>query len=120
MKIIKETTNPDTFFYRYGFLLQRLTELQKMERVIKFKNVKPSQVKRGFLEQKPEIIHDLIIRCQNKYMSKYNTMKTKKGKLNKINAFKAEFEPFLPEMDSDNIAFLNQLVDSWIASLENE
>lgn len=86
-KIINSTTNPETFFYRYGFALQRLTELEKMEKLVKFKGSKPSKTKIETIKIKQESIRELINRMKDKVDEKLSSLKTQVSIINNINKF---------------------------------
>ena len=87
VSIINTTTNVDTFFSRFDFALDICEELKQYEYTGSLKNITPTQQKQELLDQIPNVINSLIIRCHDKEFAKAQELKTDKGKKNRIIRF---------------------------------
>ena len=112
-RLIDTTINPDTFFSRYGFLLHRLTELEKMESLIRFSGELPSNIKQKTIELKQEKIHELLERMKTKTEERLYSLKTKRAVENGIAKFNASLEPYLSEINADNQAYKESIIEEW-------
>ncbi len=107
--LINNTADPKTFFKRYIFAIDRLSELSKMEDKISFTGQLPSKFKSVMIEKKQAAIIDMIDRAVQKTKEKLLSLKTEKGKTNNINKFRTQFEPFEEEMLPSTLDYLNNV-----------
>lgn len=103
VNIINSTTNPETFFNRYSFAMQRLTQLADMD--VRFSGKHPSVFLDEMKSKKQAAIQDLLKRIENKAKE----LKTAKGRLNYIERVCNEIDPFKDELDSESIQCLMKL-----------
>jgi len=107
--IINNTADPKTFFKRYIFAIDKLSELSKMEGKISFIGQLPSELKRVMIEKKQAAIMGMIDRAVEKTKEKLSSLKTEKGKINNIERFRTQFEPFEEEMLPSTLDYLNNV-----------
>lgn len=109
IEIINNTAEPKTFFNRYIFVIDRLSELSEMESKISFTGQLPSKFKFVMIEKKQAAIIDMIDRAVQKTKEKLLSLKTEKGKMNNINKFRTQFELFEEEMLPSTLDYLNNV-----------
>ena len=92
--ILNNTTNPDTFFSRYDFLIGRLEVLSNCEAYISFTGEKPSVTlaRVGTKSFHEKASRQLIDRCFDKSCEKIASLKTERGKRNEAERFNRAFE----------------------------
>lgn len=95
LKIVNTTTNPQTFFERYDFLIGRFKILTECSRYIKFSGEQPNQVldRLTRMDYYQQAVDTLIDRCYKKYYDKILSLKTAKGKLHAVDQFNEDFRP---------------------------
>ena len=100
--ICKTTHNPVVFFYRYDMLIKKTIELSYISQYVKITGASPNKLVKMAIEQKPEQVTNLINNTYSNTRDKILNLKTPKSKLNAVEKFKSDFEPFLDEMNDDN------------------
>ena len=104
--ILNSTTNPETFFQRYDFLMGRLEILKECGQYgITFTGEDPSatlaQLSHKSFRNKSSC--HMIDRCFDKANEKIASLKTAKGKQNAAERFNESFEPCRPYMSEEMI-----------------
>lgn len=104
--ILNSTTNPETFFQRYDFLMGRLEILKECGQYgITFTGEDPSatlaQLSHKSFRNKSSC--HMIDRCFDKANEKIASLKTAKGKQNAAERFNESFEPYRPYMSEEMI-----------------
>ena len=104
-KIINTTTNVSTFFSRFNFALQICDELVQYEYTGIIQTITPTQQKREFLEQIPDVINSLIVRSYNKEYAKAQELKTEKGRHNRLIRF---FNTLVEELNQYGAKYITE------------
>ena len=108
IQIISNTTNPNTFFYRYGFIIERLTEMEEMQKCINAKgNV--LEVKQSLINDKDKHIVLLIKRMFEKTKEKIATLKNQYDIEHNIDEFIYLVENFKEEMGELSEKYFNEV-----------
>lgn len=91
--ILNNTTNPDTFFSRYDFLIGRLEVLSACEAYLSFTGENPSVTlaRIGTKSFHEKASRQLIDRCFDKSCEKIASLKTERGKRNEAERFNQAF-----------------------------
>lgn len=114
--LINSTKNPETFFFRYNFLIKRLNQLVNMEKYISFTGEKPSIALERVMLEKPTMVNVFLERCYEDTLEKASKLKTPKARQRRIEDFCSALNPYLDQMEEDNIEKINEL----IVALEDE
>ncbi len=96
-EIIRNTTNPETFFSRYKFAIERLTELEGMRKYVKL-TCNPLEIRQNLINDKDKYITLLIKRMYEKTEAKIKELKQQKAIQNNIDLFISSVEDFSEEM----------------------
>lgn len=93
MDILNHTTNPDTFFSRYDFLIGRLEVLSACEAYLSFTGENPSVTlaRVGTKSFHEKASRQMIDRCFDKSCEKIASLKTERGKRNEAERFNQAF-----------------------------
>lgn len=106
IKILNETTKPDTYFDRLDLMINCINDLLKFERYVDFRGSTPSEAMVEFVEQKQISIHQFLVRYFTAILDKAESLKTDKGKLNQYQKFYDSLQPYYSVMDADNIDYI--------------
>lgn len=93
--ILNTTTNPETFFSRYDFLIGLMKVLTACEKYISFKSERLPSEELGRVVQKSfrdEESRQMIDRCFEKSCEKIAVLKTQRGKRNEAERFNKAFD----------------------------
>ena len=88
--LVNDSVVPETFFFRLDFLIEKLQELVIFEDLIVFNPPLPSTQLDEVMEKYDLIIQQFLERYVDNCVMKTNKLKTKKGKINKIENFSIE------------------------------
>jgi hypothetical protein len=103
VKILNETANPDTFFSRYDFLIERINNLISSEKYVYFTGERPNDMLEKLNSQIDKAVYEMILRNYSATIKKVKSLKTEKAKLNSIEKFKDEFIKFENKMSERNV-----------------
>ena len=104
-KLIDKTVNPIVFFERYDFVLDRLEKLIELfkDPRINWDKAEIVSIKETMINNKSEVIDNLLERSKNKLAFDIKTLKTDRGKQNRIEKTKLSFDPFKSHLSSKQI-----------------
>lgn len=107
VKLVYHSKNPDVFFERYKFAIERGIILIRMRKYVKidFEN-NPEKSVNTLITEKQLLIHDFIERFGKSIEDKLITLKTVVSKQKNFDKFKALMQPYLNELSTDNLNFL--------------
>lgn len=108
IQIISNTTNPNTFFYRYGFIIERLTEMEEMQKCVNAKS-NALEVKQSLINDKDKHIVLLIKRMFEKTKEEIATLKHQYDIERSIDAFLYLVENFKEEMGELSEKYFNEV-----------
>ena len=108
--LINATKNPETFFFRYDFLVKRLNQLVSMEEYISFTGEKPSIALERVMLDKPLIINSFIERYYEDTLVKAKKLKTPQARQRRVEDFYSVLHPYLDQMEEENIEKINELI----------
>lgn len=106
IKIISETTNPDTFFMRLDLLKEKAAHLIPLEPYVKFTGSSLTDAVKEIIEQEQTAIYEFIIRYYSAVFSKTETLKTTRGKKNQFQKFFDSLEKYQESMDKRNLNYI--------------
>lgn len=122
LKVIQESMNhcnttkkPEVFFKRYDILEQQLEVLSKLEKFVRFNGDKPSSKLSEIRRIKQSEVSKMIERAWEDTLDKSSKLKTEKGKINKINAFRDEMDKYSNFMDDSNIDKYEALCEQYLS-----
>lgn len=108
--LINTTKNPETFFFRYDILIERLEQLTAFEGLIDFTGEAPSIALKRVVSEKPLIINAFLDRYYEDVLLKASNLKTSPARQRRVENFVLSMEPYLDQLDEENINKLNELV----------
>ena len=111
IKIIRTTTNPNTFFYRYGFIIERLTEMEKIEQYIDYQHTNSYEMKQTIINDKDQYIACLIGRMFEKTKEKIGTLKRQYDIELNIDVFLSSVENFSEEMGEQSKKYFKEVTE---------
>lgn len=94
LEIIGNTKNPETFFSRYDLALKHMTSKNKDLLIKSFDN----------------LCNEFIYKFDNAISTKLLSLKTEKAKLNNLEKFKKEFNPYTYRLSDENKDLYNSLL----------
>ena len=106
LRLIENTTNPDTFFSRLSLLAEKADRLRSFEKYIKFSGASPSAAYGEYWEKRQECIKQFLFRCYSDACHKAESAKTAKGKISKFQKYMDTLQPYYDQMDDANISFI--------------
>lgn len=109
IKIINTTKNPETFFSRYSFLLERLDQLIEISTNHQYSGENTDNYLEKLQENKTSIFNDFINRYYDEVLLKINNLKTKKAKINNATKFKDTLFKHENYLEPENIETINEL-----------
>lgn len=118
IKIVYETTNPDTFFSRYDIILKETANIETFSDRFNFGDTSPQAMRQEVVNGKQKYIRDMIDRYWNETYAKAQTLKTDNGKKNRYQKFYDALEQYKDEMNDDNVRYYNQKYQDAINDLK--
>jgi hypothetical protein len=109
--LVNTTKKPDVFFKRYSLLYEKLNDLIKIERYVKFTGDKPSKILYDINYRRPKTINDFILRYYNDVRNSISGLKTQNAKINKAEQFYTKLMHYSNSMGPDNIVQLTDLYE---------
>lgn len=108
--LINSTKNPETFFFRYDFLVKTLKKLVAMEKYVVLTAEKPSVALERVMLDRHHMIDALLERCFEDTLSKAIKLKTPIGRERRVESFALSLKPYMNQMEKVNIEKVNQLI----------
>lgn len=107
-QIIETTSNPETYFSRYNLLLDRLDKLISITEDPRLLNVEGdfTQVKQKLISNKDEISNKFIERAKLKSKIGMATLKTDRGRENRLNKLKDELLSYSAYLNQDQLEYI--------------
>lgn len=102
LNIISETIDPEVYFSRYYLMLDKATHLTFLEKYLSF-DVSPSAAVEEIKIKKQISINRFLLRCEASIYEK----KTEKGRTNQRKRIYDSLQPYLNEMNEENLAFVH-------------
>lgn len=110
LDIMCKTTNTGTFFSRYDVTVKMLNKAISVESCIAGNNTKrPSEILQDFYNTKDELINEFLKRAFQKTIDDASSLKTEKGKQNRLTNFFSEIESYNNYLSSANLILLTEL-----------
>lgn len=106
IKILEDTTNPDTYFSRLELMTSNINDLLMLEPYADFKGASPRAAMVEFVNQKQISINRFLVRYFSTIFDKAENLKTEKGKLNQYQKFYESLQPYYDFMESENIDYI--------------
>lgn len=107
--LINSTKNPETFFFRYDFLVKTLKRLVVIEKYVVMTAERPSVALERVMLDRHHMINALLDRCFEDTLSKAMKLKTPAGRKRRVEGFVLLFQPYLGVMEEVNIQKANEL-----------
>ena len=110
--ILRKTKNPDTYIYRYDFLIQVLQELSIYEgrQTVKLSS-SPRELWVNMESSFDKNMKGFIERCYQDCLEKISLMKTKQGKKRKIDEMYDAFTSHKDRLSQENISYYTDLCE---------
>lgn len=107
-QIIETTVNPETYFSRYKFLLDRLDKLISIAEDPRLLSAKSdfTQVKQKLISNKDKISNKFIERAKLKTKIGMATLKTERGKENRLNKLKDELLSYSTYLNQHQLEYI--------------
>lgn len=105
IKIIYETTNPDTFFSRYEIVLRETANIEAHSDKFNFGNLSPQTMRQEVVNGKQKYVRDMIDRYWNETVKGAESLKTDNGKKNRYQKFYDTLERYKNEISEENIIY---------------
>lgn len=118
IKIVYETTNPDTFFSRYEIILKEAANIEKFSNKFNFGDLSPQTMRQEVINGKQKYTRDMIDRYWIETYAKAQTLKTDNGKKNRYQKFYDTLEQYKDEMNEDNVRYYTQKYQNAINDLK--
>ena len=108
--LVNSTKNPETFFSRYDFLIERLSQLMELEKIIDFTGESPSDTFERVMLEKSELTNIFLRRYCDDVLTKASGLKTDKAKERRIEKFCSSLKIYEEKTDAVNIEKLDELI----------
>lgn len=109
IRIVNTTKNPETFFSRYNFILERFPQLIDTLSKVSYSGDNPAERLVEFKENKTSSFNDFINRYYEEVLLKINNLKTEKAKINNANKFYESLVKYESYLENENIEMINVL-----------
>ncbi len=109
IRIINSTKNPETFFSRHDFILERLPQLIDILSKVSYSGDNPIENLAEFEENKTSSFNEFIDRYYEEVLLKINNLKTEKAKINNANNFFENLMQYEGQLETENIDYINKL-----------
>lgn len=106
IKIISNTTQPDTFFSRLDLLKEKAEHLKLLEPYIQLTGASPTSALDEVIDNEQDAIYQFIGRYFDATFEKAESMKTEKGKRNQYRKFFDSLRPYSDQMDERNLKYI--------------
>lgn len=112
VELVNDSVAPDTFFFRLDFLIKKLQELVDIEELIVFNPPPPSTQLDEVIEKYELIIQQFLERYIDNCVMKINKLKTKKGKINKIEKFSIEILKYKNKFTNSHLEYIDSVMEN--------
>jgi len=106
IKILGETTNPETYFSRLELMEKNAYDLVIIGKYANLKGATSHEAFVEFLENKQISIKEFLIRYFTNVFDKAEKLKTDNGKLKQYQKFYDSLQPYYSVMNSNNIDYI--------------
>lgn len=107
--LVNTTVNPKVFFARYDLMLENLSNLADIEKIVKFSGKKPSVQFRELVAQRERETDTFIDRAFEVARDRAAELKTEKGRAEALQRFFQKMEAHSNRMTPANLAHLQSL-----------
>lgn len=108
-KLVNNSIEPKTFFFRLKFLIEKLQELASIEGSIDFNKPLPSSQLQEVIDHYDLLIQQFLERYTESCVEKIKKLKTDKGKLNKINTSLENILKYKKFLKPSHLNYINNL-----------
>lgn len=110
VELVNDSVVPDTFFFRLDFLIKKLQELVTIEELIVFNPPLPSTQLDEVMDKYDLVIQQFLERYVEDCVMKINKLKTKKGKINKMEKFSIELLKYKNKFTTSHLEYINAVM----------
>lgn len=118
IKIIYETTNPDTFFSRYEIILKETANIEAHSDKFNFGDLSPQTMRQEVVNGKQKYVRNMIDRYWDETVKGADTLKTYSGKKNRYQKFYDTLEQYKNEISEENISYYTAKYRSALSCLK--
>lgn len=118
IKIIYETTNPDTFFSRYEIILRETANIEAHSDKFNFGDLSPQTMRQEVVNGKQKYVRNMIDRYWDETVKGADTLKTYSGKKNRYQKFYDTLEQYKNEISEENISYYTAKYRSALSCLK--
>lgn len=118
IKIIYETTNPDTFFSRYEIILRKTANIEAHSDKFNFGDLSPQTMRQEVVNGKQKYVRNMIDRYWNETVKGAESLKTDNGKKNRYQKFYDTLEQYKNEISEENIRYYTDKYHSAVSCLK--
>lgn len=118
IKIIYETTNPDTFFSRYEIILRETANIEAHSDKFNFGDLSPQTMRQEVVNGKQKYVRNMIDRYWDETVKGADSLKTDNGKKNRYQKFYDTLEQYKDEMSGENIIYYTAKYRSALSCLK--
>ena len=115
--LVNNTKKPDVFFKRYDLLVKELQNLSKVQHLISYQGIAPSENLRNILSKRELTINNFIVRYYEDTISSINKLKTFQTKRNKADSFFKNLKAYDNLMLDNNILTYQNLYEQLLRKL---
>ncbi|WP_236035017.1 hypothetical protein [Clostridium sp. HV4-5-A1G] len=108
-KLVNNSIEPKTFFFRINFLIEKLQELANIEDLIDFNEPLPSSQLNEVMNHYDLLVQQFLERYIENCVQKIEKLKTDKGKLNKINTSLENILEYKKFLKPSHLNYINNL-----------
>lgn len=110
-KLIKTTTNIDTFFSRYDLYLDYLEKLSKLEKFVRMEGESPSKKILEIRQDYANTLQEFIDRYWKATLRKADNLKTQKGKEKQYQKFVNSFDSYRQRIPDSIKKYISNLMN---------
>lgn len=110
IELVTDSAVPDTFFFRLDFLIEKFKELVIIEDLIVFTPPLPSAQLNDIMDKYDLTIQQFLERYAEKCVTEISKLKTKKGKMNKIEKFTSELLEYKSKFTTSHLEYVDSIL----------
>lgn len=112
IELVNDSVVTDTFFFRLDFIIEKFQELVTIKDLIIFNPPLPSTQLDGVINKYDSIIQQFLERYVEDCAMKISKLKTKKGKINKIEKFSIEILKYKDNFTASHLEYINAVMEN--------
>lgn len=112
IELVNDSVVPDTFFFRLDFIIEKFQKLVTIEDLIIFNPPPPSTQLDEVINKYDSIIQQFLERYVEDCAIKISKLKTKKGKINKIEKFSIEILKYKDNFTASHLEYINAVMEN--------